>query len=65
MDMLKSKEAAAILNVHPVTLSTWARQNKPGLVYYRVGRHLKFRREDVEAFKNSCKRGCSPEEIIQ
>jgi excisionase family DNA binding protein len=63
MQMLNTNEAAKILNVHAVTLSKWVRNKKPGLVCYRVGRDLKFKREDVEAFLQSCKTGCRPEEV--
>lgn len=63
MQMLGTKEAAKILNITEATVNKWVREKKPGLVCYRVGHHSKFKREDVEAFLQSCKTGCRPEEV--
>lgn len=44
------KEAAQFLGVEPNTLAVWACANRYPLPYVRVGRLVKYRQADLEAF---------------
>ena len=47
--LLTRAEVADFLQVPPKTLATWAYEGK-GPSFYRVGRHARYRRQDVELF---------------
>lgn len=48
--LLSPAEAAAILGVKAETLSVWRCTKRYPLPFVRVGRSIKYRREDLEAF---------------
>ena len=45
--LMTPSQVAAFLNMPLATLQTW-RANRTGPRGYRVGRHVRYRREDVE-----------------
>ena len=51
--LLSANEAAEILGVHASTLATWRCIHTYQLPYVKVGRLVKYRRSDVEAFIDS------------
>lgn len=48
--LLTRKEASAYLGVSPSTLANWACTKKFNLRYVRVGRSVKYRQSDLDAF---------------
>lgn len=48
--LLTTAQAAALLNLHPVSLRTARSKKKLNLPYVRVGGAIRYRREDIEAF---------------
>lgn len=48
--MITTKEVASELGVDPWTVWNW-RKNGRGPKYIRVGGQVRYRREDIEAFK--------------
>lgn len=59
-DMIKAETAAEMLGVTKATLATW-RKKKIFLPYYRIGGVIRYKPEDVEAFKNQCLKPIMPE----
>ena len=51
--LLSENEAAEILNVTPGTLSVWRCTRRYPLPYVRVGRSIRYRLSDIEAFCES------------
>ncbi|HHJ39136.1 MAG: excisionase [Methylothermaceae bacteria B42] len=51
--LLSPEEAAAILNVAPGTLMVWRCTGRYNLPYVKVGRLVRYRMEDIEAFIES------------
>lgn len=49
-DLLTREEAAAALAVRPGTLAAWASRGSYALPYIKVGKSVRYRRRDVEAF---------------
>lgn len=49
MELLSAEETARILGVKPQTLAAW-RLYKRGPRYTKMGRLVKYRRSDIEAF---------------
>lgn len=49
MENLKTAEAAAFLQVQPTTLEQW-RWNGKGPRFIKMGRCVRYRRADLEAF---------------
>lgn len=47
--LLDPSELAALLNLPEATLTTW-RAAGTGPRFYRVGRHVRYRRDDLEAW---------------
>lgn len=47
--LLTPIEAAAHLRMQEVTLKIW-RRNKQGPAYYKLGRSIKYKLEDLDAF---------------
>jgi excisionase family DNA binding protein len=45
--LMTPQQAAAFLAVPVLTLQTW-RAHRTGPRFYRVGRHVRYRREDLE-----------------
>lgn len=48
--LLTRTEAAVYLGVQPHTLSTWACTKRYNLPFVKVGRNVRYRREDLDAF---------------
>lgn len=48
--LLNRQEAAELLGVQAATLATWKCTKRYGLKYVRIGRHIKYRREDIDEF---------------
>jgi excisionase family DNA binding protein len=48
--LLTASEAAALLNIQPSTLAAWRVRGYPQLPFVRVGRCIRYRRQDLEAF---------------
>jgi excisionase family DNA binding protein len=47
--MLTQREVAALLGIRPRTIEDWrSRKTGPELPYVRLGRAVRYRREDVE-----------------
>jgi len=48
--LLNEEETARYLGLRPQTLATWRSSRRYALPYIRVGRAIRYRREDVEKF---------------
>lgn len=48
--LMSRKEAAKYLGVSPSTLANWASTKKFSLPYFRVGRAVRYRKSDLDAF---------------
>jgi excisionase family DNA binding protein len=48
--LLTRKQAAAYLNVSEGTLTVWACTKRYPLAYVKVGRSVRYRQEDLDAF---------------
>ncbi len=48
--LLTALQAATMLGVRPGTLEQWRSQARYGLPYVKVGRLVRYRRSDIEAF---------------
>jgi excisionase family DNA binding protein len=48
--LLSRKEAARYLSVSPDTLAVWACTKRYDLKYLKVGRAVRYRRTDLDAF---------------
>ena len=68
--LLSLDDLAAFLGVPKRTLYSW-RYRGEGPVGYRVGRHVRYRREDIEAWLQQCREadrentGPLPKTVIQ
>jgi excisionase family DNA binding protein len=51
--LLTPKETAEILGVSPQTLSIWRCTKRYGLGYVKMGRLVRYREDDVQAFIES------------
>ena len=51
--VVSEKEAAEILGVTPGTLSVWRCTRRYPLAYVKVGRAVRYRLTDIEAFMQS------------
>jgi len=49
-DMLTRAEAAEYLGLRPQTLATWATTGRYDLPFVRVGRAVRYRRADLDAW---------------
>ena len=52
-DFLTKKQAAKLLNRHPVTINRYCEQEK--LTYYQIGSRKMFLHEDIEKFLEESK----------
>ena len=52
-DLLDDKSAAAILDVSPGTLSVWRSTGRYGIPFLKIGRLVRYRRSDLEAWLES------------
>ena len=48
--LLTEDEAAQLLKIQPATLATWRVKGRPNLPFVRVGRCVRYRRQDILAF---------------
>ena len=48
--LLTEREATTLLNIRPSTLATWRVRGHPHLPFVRVGRCIRYRRQDLAAF---------------
>lgn len=49
-DLLDEKQAAEFLNIAPSTLSVWRTTGRYALPFSKIGRCVRYRRGDLEAF---------------
>ena len=49
-DLLDDKAAAAMLDVSPGTLSVWRSTGRYALPFLKIGRKVRYRRADLEAW---------------
>lgn len=49
-DLLDDRAAAALLDVSPGTLSVWRSTGRYNLPFLKIGRKVRYRRTDVEAW---------------
>lgn len=49
-DLLDDKAAASILDVSPGTLSVWRSTGRYNLPFLKIGRKVRYRRADLEAW---------------
>ena len=59
--LLRSDEAAGILNVKPTTLERW-RMTGGGPPYLKLGKVVRYRRSDLEAFAAASTRKSTSEQ---
>lgn len=50
LQLLNRKKAAAYLGVQPNTLAVWACTQRYDLPYIKIGRSVRYRQEDLDAF---------------
>ncbi len=50
--LLTEDEAAHLLKIQPATLATWRVRGHPHLPFVRVGRCIRYRRQDITTFIN-------------
>lgn len=48
--LLTTKECAALLAVHPVTLATWRLEAHKGPRFVKIGSAVRYRRSDIDAW---------------
>jgi excisionase family DNA binding protein len=48
--LMTRKEAAAYLGLKEQTLALWAHAHRYDLPYYKIGRHAKYKLEDLDGF---------------
>lgn len=53
-DLFTRKQAAEYLGVTPRTLAVWACVKRYDLPYVKIGRLVKYRRADLDAFIERC-----------
>lgn len=59
LDSLTTKQAAKLIGIQPATLEHW-RWAKTGPRYLKLGRAVRYRREDLQDWMNSRAVECSP-----
>ena len=50
MELITAKEAAKMLGVNVGTLATWRYKKRYDLGYVKVGKAVRYRRQDIHAF---------------
>jgi excisionase family DNA binding protein len=53
-ELLGTGDAAAYLDVKPGTLEVWRCTKRYAIPYLKVGRCVRYRRSDLDAFLESC-----------
>ena len=61
-ELLSPTEVAALLRVSLSALATWRSTRRYNLVFIRVGRRIRYRREDVDKFLEARTVGNEPNE---
>ena len=56
--LMNSREAAELLGVRPDTLSVWRCTKAVQIPYIKVGKLVKYRPQDLEAYLEQQRRGC-------
>ena len=56
-ELLKPPAVAALLGIHQATLAGWRTEEGRGPRFIKVGRHVRYRRSDIEAWLET--RTCS------
>ena len=59
--LLTRKQAAERLGLRPQSLAAWATNKRYNLPYIKVGRHVKYRPSDIEAFLKANTHNRAPE----
>jgi excisionase family DNA binding protein len=54
-EFLNTQEAATLLGLKPQTLHLWRSAGRYNLPFVRLGRAVRYRREDIEQFVASCR----------
>lgn len=62
-ELLDPDQAAELLRVKPGTLAIWRCTGRWSLPFLRVGRSVRYRRSDLEAWLSSRVHGRTPNEI--
>lgn len=62
-DLLDEKQAADFLSVKPGTLAIWRCTGRWSLPFLRVGRAVRYRRSDLEAWLATRRHGQAPPEL--
>jgi hypothetical protein len=62
-DLITRDEASKILNIQVCTLGVWG-SKKIHLPYIKIGRYVRYLRQDVEAFKQKIKMDSSNRKYI-
>lgn len=57
-ELLTTDEAAQVLRVHPVTLAAWRSTGKHELPFVRLGKAVRYRREDIDAWLRGRRETC-------
>jgi excisionase family DNA binding protein len=52
-NLLDEKQAAEILNIEPGTLSVWRSTGRYSIPFIKVGRRVRYRRADLDAWLES------------
>ena len=52
-ELLTTREAAEYLGIRPHTLEIWRAENRYSITYLKIGRIVKYRRSDLDAWINS------------
>lgn len=55
--LLTEQQAAELLNIRPGTLACWRVTKRYPLPYVKIGRSVRYRRSDLEAFASSREQG--------
>lgn len=59
--LLTERQVAELLGVRPHTLAVWRSTRKVPLLYVKVGKAVRYRRRDVEAFLQAAAERCADE----
>ncbi|MFC1580037.1 helix-turn-helix domain-containing protein [Thermodesulfobacteriota bacterium] len=55
MMMLRTEEAAKYIGLQKCTLEAWRVRGTYGPVFLKLGKAVRYRKEDLDAFINTCK----------
>lgn len=59
-DLLTTQEAAKFLGMSPGSLEVWRSEKRYSIPYVKVGRLVRYRRSDLEAWLESRTVSCAP-----